>query len=54
MVGDTDADIAAGKAASCRTVLVQNPCSVHRRLQALNPEVVADDLADEVARLQMN
>jgi len=31
MVGDTDGDVAAGAAAGCRTVLVENPDSAHKR-----------------------
>jgi histidinol-phosphate phosphatase family protein len=44
MVGDTDADIAAGKAAGCRTMLIRNPGSLHKRLQELSPDVAADSL----------
>jgi D-glycero-D-manno-heptose 1,7-bisphosphate phosphatase len=51
MVGDTDADIGAGRAAGCRTVLIRNPASVHKRLQAISADMVADDLADAVAKL---
>jgi D-glycero-D-manno-heptose 1,7-bisphosphate phosphatase len=54
MVGDTDADIAAGAAAGCRTLLIGNPDSAHKRLQALNPEVVADSLADGLGGLQLD
>jgi D-glycero-D-manno-heptose 1,7-bisphosphate phosphatase len=31
MVGDTDADVAAGRAAGCATILVQHPGSAHKR-----------------------
>ncbi len=31
MIGDTDADVLAGQAAGCKTVLVQNPASAHKR-----------------------
>lgn len=31
MVGDSDSDVAAGRAAGCRTLLVENPVSAHRR-----------------------
>ena len=31
MVGDTDSDMAAGRAAGCRTVLVEMPGSAHKR-----------------------
>jgi D-glycero-D-manno-heptose 1,7-bisphosphate phosphatase len=31
MVGDGDADVGAGRAAGCRTILVEHPGSAHRR-----------------------
>jgi D-glycero-D-manno-heptose 1,7-bisphosphate phosphatase len=31
MIGDSDADAEAGRAAGCRTILVENPRSLHRR-----------------------
>ena len=46
MVGDTDADIAAGRAAGCRTLLIRNPASVHKRLQAMGADLVAGSLAE--------
>jgi D-glycero-D-manno-heptose 1,7-bisphosphate phosphatase len=51
MVGDTDADVEAGRAAGCRTLLIRNPASVHKRLQAVSADLVADSLADGVRRL---
>jgi len=51
MVGDTDADIVAGRAAGCRTLLIRHPGSVHKRLQAVNPDAVADSLCDGVKKL---
>lgn len=51
MVGDTDADIAAGKAAGCRTLLVCHPGSFHKRLQEINADLVADNLAEGAAKL---
>jgi D-glycero-D-manno-heptose 1,7-bisphosphate phosphatase len=51
MVGDTDADIAAGKAAGCMTLLIRHPGSVHKRLQGVAPDLIADDLTDAVTRL---
>jgi histidinol-phosphate phosphatase family protein len=51
MVGDTDADIAAGKAAGCMTLLVRHPGSVHKRLQAVDPDLVAGTFADGVAEI---
>jgi D-glycero-D-manno-heptose 1,7-bisphosphate phosphatase len=51
MVGDTDADVAAGRAAGCRTLLIRNPASVHKRLPGANPDMTADSLADGVQKL---
>jgi D-glycero-D-manno-heptose 1,7-bisphosphate phosphatase len=45
MVGDTDADVAAGRAAGCRTLLVEHEGSSHKRLQANRPDLSAPDLA---------
>lgn len=43
MIGDTDADIAAGAAAGCRTVLIEHGESVHKRSRpAVADECVAD------------
>jgi D-glycero-D-manno-heptose 1,7-bisphosphate phosphatase len=53
MVGDTDADMAAGAAAGCRTLLIRNPDSVHKRLRVLSPEIAADCLADGARRLPL-
>jgi histidinol-phosphate phosphatase family protein len=51
MVGDTDADVAAGDAAGCMTMLVRHPGSFHKRLQGLRADLAADSLAGGVARL---
>lgn len=45
MVGDTDADIRAGRAAGCATLLIGNPASVHKRLQGIEADLTADSLA---------
>lgn len=50
MVGDTDADVAAGVAAGCRTALAENPDSAHKRLGAGDPDLRGVDLS-QVARL---
>jgi histidinol-phosphate phosphatase family protein len=52
MVGDTDADIAAGSAAGCRTLLIRHPGSVHKRLQVVSPDAIADSLAGAVRRIR--
>jgi D-glycero-D-manno-heptose 1,7-bisphosphate phosphatase len=51
MVGDTDADVLAGRAAGCRTMLIRNPASIHKRQQVVKPDVVARSLSDGVDRL---
>jgi D-glycero-D-manno-heptose 1,7-bisphosphate phosphatase len=51
MLGDTDADVQAGQAAGCRTVLIEYPGSAHKRLDRASPDVLAVDLADGVAQL---
>jgi D-glycero-D-manno-heptose 1,7-bisphosphate phosphatase len=53
MVGDTDADIGAGRAAGCMTLLIRHPASVHKRLQEVNPNLVADSLAEGVQKLEL-
>jgi D-glycero-D-manno-heptose 1,7-bisphosphate phosphatase len=45
MVGDTDADVLAGQAAGCQTVLLEHPGSAHRRTLGVTPTVVMPDLA---------
>lgn len=50
MVGDTDADVAAGVAAGCRTALVENPDSAHKRLGTGDPDLRAVDFS-QAARL---
>jgi D-glycero-D-manno-heptose 1,7-bisphosphate phosphatase len=49
MVGDSDADVGAGRAAGCRTVSVTHPGTAHRRSAGLAPDAVAGDLAAAAA-----
>lgn len=49
MVGDTDADIAAGAAVGARTVLVEHPGSSHKRAEAASPNTRVADLAAAAA-----
>jgi histidinol-phosphate phosphatase family protein len=49
MVGDTDADVAAGRAAGCRTVLIEYPGSAHKRRGAARPDLLAADLRSAIA-----
>jgi D-glycero-D-manno-heptose 1,7-bisphosphate phosphatase len=51
MVGDTDADILAGRAAGCRTLLVAYPGSVHKRLREVDPDARAASLAAGIASI---
>jgi D-glycero-D-manno-heptose 1,7-bisphosphate phosphatase len=51
MLGDTDADVQAGIAAGCRTVLIEYPSSAHKRFGRATPDLLAVDLADGVAQL---
>jgi D-glycero-D-manno-heptose 1,7-bisphosphate phosphatase len=38
MIGDSDVDIEAGRAAGCRTILVEVPESAHRRRRNVRPD----------------
>jgi D-glycero-D-manno-heptose 1,7-bisphosphate phosphatase len=44
LVGDTDADIEAGRAAGCRTILVDHPGSAHKRGGVVSPDARVSDL----------
>jgi D-glycero-D-manno-heptose 1,7-bisphosphate phosphatase len=48
MVGDTDADVGAGRAAGCSTLLIEHPGSHHKRLSGIQPDRRAADLAGAV------
>lgn len=45
MVGDTDGDVAAGRAAGCHTVLVEYPGSAHKRAGSPDPDTIVGTLA---------
>jgi D-glycero-D-manno-heptose 1,7-bisphosphate phosphatase len=51
MLGDTDTDTQAGRAAGCSTMLVEYPGSAHKRVGRASPDLRATDLADGVAKL---
>lgn len=51
MIGDGDADIGAGQAAGCRTILVEHPRSAHRRSDRWTPDFTAADLDTAATRL---
>ena len=44
MVGDTDGDVQAGRAAGCRTILVEHHDSAHKRTAELRPDAIVSDL----------
>jgi len=46
MVGDTDADVGAGRAAGARTILVEHPGTAHRRTPAVRPDHRVRNLRD--------
>jgi D-glycero-D-manno-heptose 1,7-bisphosphate phosphatase len=52
IVGDTEADVAAGQDAGCRAILLEYAGSAHKRSPAAHPELRAADLAQAVAQLQ--
>jgi D-glycero-D-manno-heptose 1,7-bisphosphate phosphatase len=51
MIGDTDGDVEAGTAAGCRTILVENPASAHKRSSSTHPDARARDLMEAVGIL---
>jgi histidinol-phosphate phosphatase family protein len=51
MVGDTDADLAAGHAAGCHTLLIEHAGSAHKRSGASEPDLRARDLASSIPLL---
>jgi D-glycero-D-manno-heptose 1,7-bisphosphate phosphatase len=53
MIGDTDADVLAGRAAGCRTILIEQPLSIHKRGSDGRPDAVVSDLAQATELLLM-
>jgi len=51
MVGDTDADVLAGRAAGCKTLLIENAQSAHKRSGSVTPDRCAPDLVQAVSVL---
>jgi D-glycero-D-manno-heptose 1,7-bisphosphate phosphatase len=49
IVGDSDADVLAGRAAGTRTILIEAPGSAHRRSGSVVPDATAADLAAAAA-----
>lgn len=52
MIGDTDADVLAGHAAGCRTILVEHSGTGHKRSGAAKPDVAVRDLKAAAAFIQ--
>jgi len=48
MIGDTDADVLAGQAAGCSTILVTSSGAAHKRTGSASPDAVATDLSAAV------
>ena len=51
MIGDTDSDVLAGAAAGCRTVLIEQEGSSHKRKGTPRPDAVMPDLGAAAALL---
>ncbi len=51
MVGDTDTDVEAGRAAGCRTALLSYGGAVHKRSGDASPDLLVRDLSATAARL---
>jgi histidinol-phosphate phosphatase family protein len=51
MVGDTDADIVAGRTAGCTTVLIDYPGSAHKRGGQVQPDMHAPNLLAAVEQI---
>ncbi len=51
MIGDTDSDVLAGAAAGCRTVLIEQEASSHKRKGTAQPDAVTPDLQAAAALL---
>lgn len=51
MIGDTDSDVLAGAAAGCRTVLIEQEASRHKRKGTARPDAVMPNLRAAAALL---
>jgi D-glycero-D-manno-heptose 1,7-bisphosphate phosphatase len=49
MIGDTDADVQAGRAAGCKTVLIEHPGSAHKRGSGVGADAVIAGLGEAAA-----
>jgi D-glycero-D-manno-heptose 1,7-bisphosphate phosphatase len=48
-IGDSDTDVGAGRAAGTRTILVEHPCSAHRRVADVQPDARVRNLSEAAA-----
>lgn len=51
MIGDTDSDVGAGRAAGCSTALIEYPDTAHKRSGQAAPSVLAPSLKDVAERV---
>jgi D-glycero-D-manno-heptose 1,7-bisphosphate phosphatase len=51
MIGDTDADVVAGRAAGCLTAMIEYPATVHKRSGAAGSNLCGPDVRDIAAQL---
>lgn len=51
MIGDTDADLGAGRAAGCRTALIEHPGSAHKRNSDAAADLTAADITGAVTAI---
>ena len=51
VIGDSDIDIEAGRRAGCRTMLIEQPLSSHRRSGSIGPDARAANLAEAAAMI---
>jgi D-glycero-D-manno-heptose 1,7-bisphosphate phosphatase len=51
VIGDSDIDIEAGRRAGCRTMLIDQPLSSHRRSGRIEPDARAANLAEATAMI---
>lgn len=54
MVGDAERDVEAGRSAGCRTMLVENPDSAHRRPSATSADATAVTLRSAIGAILGN
>ena len=53
MIGDSDVDVAAGRAAGCRTILIEHAPTAHRRSGGQEPDHRVDDVLAAARRVAL-